>query len=44
MAAYNYADPGDLVRRQAALLASGDEYLDGKSISAWYRAKQVLGL
>jgi ADP-ribose pyrophosphatase len=25
-------------------LASGDEYLDGKSISAWYRAKQVLGL
>ena len=27
-----------------ALLASGDEYLDGKSISAWYRAKQLLGL
>ena len=27
-----------------AALASGDEYLDGKSITAWFRAKQVLGL
>ncbi|MFM7312163.1 MAG: NUDIX hydrolase [Cyanobium sp.] len=27
-----------------ALLASGDEYLDGKSITAWLRAKQLLGL
>ena len=25
-------------------LASGDEPLDGKSITAWYRARQVLGL
>jgi ADP-ribose pyrophosphatase len=33
-------EPGEL----DALLASGDEYLDGKSISAWYRAKQELGL
>jgi ADP-ribose pyrophosphatase len=33
-------EPGEL----DALLASGDEYLDGKSISAWYRAKQLLGL
>ena len=27
-----------------AALASGDEWLDGKSVTAWYRAKQVLGL
>jgi len=27
-----------------ATIASGDEYLDGKSITAWYRAKQLLGL
>lgn len=27
-----------------AALASGDEYLDGKSVSAWLRAKQLLGL
>jgi ADP-ribose pyrophosphatase len=27
-----------------ALLASGDEYLDGKSMAAWFRARQVLGL
>ena len=27
-----------------ARLASGDEWLDGKSVTAWYRAKQVLGL
>ena len=27
-----------------AALASGDEWLDGKSITAWYRAKQLLGL
>jgi ADP-ribose pyrophosphatase len=27
-----------------AAIASGDEYLDGKSITAWYRAKQLLGL
>lgn len=27
-----------------AVLASGDEYLDGKSITAWLRAKQLLGL
>jgi ADP-ribose pyrophosphatase len=26
------------------LLASGDEYLDGKSLSAWYRARQLLAL
>ncbi len=25
-------------------LATNDEFLDGKSITAWYRAKQVLGL
>ena len=25
-------------------LASGDEWLDGKSVTAWYRAKQLLGL
>lgn len=25
-------------------LASGDEYLDGKSLAAWFRARQVLGL
>ncbi len=24
-------------------LASGDEWLDGKSVTAWYRAKQLLG-
>ena len=27
-----------------AALASGDEALDGKSVTAWYRAKQLLGL
>jgi ADP-ribose pyrophosphatase len=27
-----------------AALASGDEYLDGKSLAAWFRARQVLGL
>lgn len=27
-----------------AALASGDEYLDGKSLAGWYRAKQLLGL
>jgi len=27
-----------------AALASGDEYLDGKSVTAWLRAKQLLGL
>ena len=27
-----------------AAIASGDEYLDGKSITAWYRAKQLLGI
>jgi ADP-ribose pyrophosphatase len=25
-------------------IASGDEYLDGKSITAWFRAKQLLGI
>ncbi|MEB3331283.1 MAG: NUDIX hydrolase [Synechococcaceae cyanobacterium] len=27
-----------------AVLASGEEYLDGKSLTAWYRARQLLGL
>ena len=27
-----------------AALASGDEYLDGKSLAGWFRAKQLLGL
>ena len=27
-----------------AVLASGDEYLDGKSVTAWLRARQLLGL
>ena len=27
-----------------AQLASGHEWLDGKSVTAWYRAKQLLGL
>jgi ADP-ribose pyrophosphatase len=27
-----------------ALLASGDEYLDGKSVTAWLRARQLLGI
>ncbi len=27
-----------------AALASGDEALDGKSVTAWYRARQLLGL
>ena len=27
-----------------AALASGDEWLDGKSVTAWFRAKQLLGL
>ena len=26
------------------LIASGDEFLDGKSVTAWFRAKQVLGI
>jgi ADP-ribose pyrophosphatase len=26
------------------VLASGDEYLDGKSVTAWLRAKQLLGV
>ena len=26
------------------LIASGNEYLDGKSVTAWFRAKQVLGI
>jgi ADP-ribose pyrophosphatase len=30
--------------RLDTLLASGDEYLDGKSLSAWYRARQLLAL
>jgi ADP-ribose pyrophosphatase len=25
-------------------LASGDEYLDAKSVTAWFRAKQLLGI
>jgi ADP-ribose pyrophosphatase len=33
-------EPGEL----DAVLASGDEYLDGKSVTAWLRAKQLLGL
>ena len=33
-------EPGEL----DAALASGDEYLDGKSVTAWLRAKQHLGL
>lgn len=32
--------PTDLDER----LSSGDEWLDGKSTTAWYRAKQLLGL
>ena len=32
--------PADLDAR----LASGDEWLDGKSVTAWFRAKQLLGL
>ena len=27
-----------------AVLASGDEALDGKTVTAWYRAKQMLGM
>ena len=27
-----------------AALASGEEWLDGKSVTAWFRAKQLLGL
>ena len=27
-----------------AVLASGDEHLDGKSVTAWFRARQLLGL
>ena len=26
-----------------ARLSSGEEWLDGKSVTAWYRAKQLLG-
>jgi ADP-ribose pyrophosphatase len=33
-------EPGELDQA----LASGDEYLDGKSVTAWLRAKQHLGL
>jgi ADP-ribose pyrophosphatase len=33
-------EPGEL----DAVLASGDEALDGKSVTAWFRARQVLGL
>jgi ADP-ribose pyrophosphatase len=33
-------EPGELDGR----LASGDEYLDGKSVTAWLRAKQLLGV
>ena len=33
-------EPGEL----DALLASGNEALDGKSVTAWFRARQVLGL
>jgi ADP-ribose pyrophosphatase len=25
-----------------AAIASGDEYLDGKSVTAWFRARQLL--
>jgi ADP-ribose pyrophosphatase len=32
--------PGEL----DALLASGAEALDGKTVTAWFRAKQMLGL
>jgi ADP-ribose pyrophosphatase len=33
-------EPGEL----DAVLASGDEALDGKSVTAWFRARQELGL
>jgi ADP-ribose pyrophosphatase len=33
-------EPGEL----DGVLASGDEYLDGKSVTAWLRAKQLLGI
>jgi ADP-ribose pyrophosphatase len=33
-------EPGEL----DAVLASGNEALDGKSVTAWFRARQVLGL
>ena len=33
-------EPGEL----DGALASGDEYLDGKSVTAWLRAKQLLGV
>jgi ADP-ribose pyrophosphatase len=33
-------EPGEL----DAVLAGGDEALDGKSVTAWFRARQVLGL
>ncbi len=33
-------EPGEL----DAVLASGDEALDGKSVTAWFRARQVMGL
>jgi ADP-ribose pyrophosphatase len=33
-------EPGELDGR----LASGEEYLDGKSVTAWLRAKQLLGI
>jgi ADP-ribose pyrophosphatase len=34
-----------LLMEPAALdqaIASGDEYLDGKSVTAWFRARQLL--
>jgi ADP-ribose pyrophosphatase len=27
-----------------AAIAGGDEYLDGKSVTAWFRARQLLEL
>ena len=33
-------EPGQL----DAVLAAGDEYLDGKSVTAWFRARQLLDL
>ena len=33
-------EPAELDRA----IASGDEYLDGKSVTAWFRARQLLGL
>ena len=36
--------PEQLISSLDARLASGDEWLDGKSVTAWFRAKQLLGL